>query len=444
MSTWLLCVVLAHAQPPDDMVRVDLEGGAARLGCDPQFPTCPPQSMPLRFTGIWPYEIDRHEVTRGEYASCEMANACSKPAERAQGPHFPVTGVTFKQAAAYCAFVHKRLPTELEWELAARGTDGRMYPWGNEPPWTTQQPSMLYRPILEEVGRYPAGASPYGALDMAGNAAEWTLGRWLDVKGHACARVVRGGDLSAVEDPNSYVQYLGFPLLLREHLAADQARPQLGFRCVRSTDMEDRDEVDRDDGPCSDAAVVSKLHESERSSPPFAPSNTAVAQTVARRGLPFVIFAGGGTLGWAMGTRLSGNPDSRWAIDSAAVLTGELLGALAGAGLSYATLGSPGGDRGWGRLVAIVGMGLCGGLGAIAGGSTGLGIAEGRSGANFGAFAGGVLTLALGVVAAEVAGFLNQASVGETELAALPWLALVLGGVSSASMSAGTFAMISR
>jgi hypothetical protein len=439
MHTWLLCAVLLQQQPPDDMVKVDLEGQGARLGCDPQFPTCPPQSMPLRVVDVWPFEIDRHEVTDGEYGYCVMAGACTRIAERARGLKFPVTGVTFKQAAAYCAWLHKRLPTELEWELAARGIDGRTYPWGNEPPWTTQRPTMPTRQGIEEVGRYPANASPYGALDMAGNAAEWTLGRWVDGTGRSCARTVRGGPVEAEEQ--TFAHYLNYPLNLREHLGVAESRPFVGFRCVRSTDMDERDTVE--EGPCNDA-FVSTPRAREPSSPSWVQSNTAVAESVTRRGLPFVVLAGAGTFGWAMGTRISGNPDSRWAIDSGAVLTGELLGAVAGAGLSYAILGSPTGERGWGAMASFIGMAFFGGLGAVAGGSTGLGIAEGRSGASFGAFAGGVLTLALGVVAAEVAGFLTSSSMGEPEAGALPWLALLLGSVSSASMSAGTFAMISR
>jgi len=173
-----------------------------QMGCveDPNDPidNCNPYELeesPLHTVTLSPYSIDKTEVTNRKYQQCVAAGACNLPTSNSSNARtsyydnpdydeYPVIFVSWQDASNYCHWTGKRLPTEAEWELAARGTTVRIYPWGNEPPDCTRANYFIgggvYCPLLDgktndtnEVGFYGAGSSPYGALDMAGNVQEW-------------------------------------------------------------------------------------------------------------------------------------------------------------------------------------------------------------------------------------------------------------------------------
>ena len=137
------------------------------------------------------YWIDRTEVTVADYRRCVAARACA-PARFDDGdpefdrPSFPVTHVRLDDAMAYCAYRSGRLPTEAEWEFAARGAEHRIFPWGNVyNPRLCNHGAFASNEVdaqdgfadLAPVGSFPDGATPLGILDMAGNVGEWVNGR---------------------------------------------------------------------------------------------------------------------------------------------------------------------------------------------------------------------------------------------------------------------------
>ncbi len=138
-------------------------------------------------------------------------------------PDHPVLGVSWYEASAYAKWVGKRLPTEAEWEKAARGTDARLYPWGNEFDFS----KLKYFPHhekLEPVGSYPDGASPFGVMDMAGSLAEWCAD---NIHGKD-TKVVRGGGWNSIRLHLRSIHRVTHPPTYRYY--------NIGFRCVVDAD----------------------------------------------------------------------------------------------------------------------------------------------------------------------------------------------------------------
>ncbi len=172
------------AAPADDAPKVPegmvlVAGATFKMGSD----RGEPNEGPAHDVTLGSFYIDKLEATVAEYRACQDRGACVPPGEgefcnglRPERDKHPINCIDQASASAYCQFRKKRLPTEEEWELAARGTDGRIYPWGNAEP---NQDLLCWKRLKEklgtcEVGAHPAGASPVGALDMAGNVWEWT------------------------------------------------------------------------------------------------------------------------------------------------------------------------------------------------------------------------------------------------------------------------------
>jgi eukaryotic-like serine/threonine-protein kinase len=164
----------------DGMIMLYIPSGEFTMGSDQGWPEQKPVHM-VKLDEFW---IDQTEVTNGMYALCVKSGKCRSPKQINSNMRpsyyndltydpYPVIFVTWTDANNYCKWAGKRLPSEAEWEKAARGTDGRVYPWGNITPNKSLANFNMDIGDTQPVGSYPKGQSPYGALDMAGNVQEW-------------------------------------------------------------------------------------------------------------------------------------------------------------------------------------------------------------------------------------------------------------------------------
>jgi hypothetical protein len=196
-----------------------------------------PEERPAHEVAVASFYLDKTEVTTEAYLACVTAGACSKPftnhpfcnikkpEERAS---HPINCVDFNQAEAYCKFAGKRLPTEREWEYAARGgSEQRRYSWGNEDADIEERACYKHRGSCP-VGSFPAGA--FGLFDMSGNVWEWTsslFGNYPDEATRGAYRVYRGGSWS-----RRFPKWLSNAMRNR-YLPTEQSA-SLGFRCAKS------------------------------------------------------------------------------------------------------------------------------------------------------------------------------------------------------------------
>ena len=218
---------------------VSIAAATFPMGCAMGDTACKDDEKPEHAVTLNAFEIDRTEVTQGAYTACVQAQACRPPscAWDCSQTHYPAHCIERSDAEAFCSWAGKRLPSEAEWEMAARGTDGRIYPWGNQPPDCTLVNMEGCDGHADSVGAHPNGASPYGALDMEGNVVEM-VSDWYD------ATYYQGSPSNEPTGPATGTRYVGrgggyksAPVWQRAsqrdwYDPPDQSQ-SLGFRCAR-------------------------------------------------------------------------------------------------------------------------------------------------------------------------------------------------------------------
>jgi formylglycine-generating enzyme required for sulfatase activity len=251
----------ARVSTIDGMPQVFIPAGKFRMGgMDAR---SAPDERPAHTVSIHAFWMDQLEVTNAMYTLCIHSGPCTPPqsfkslrrVDYFENPAFkdyPVVYVTWEQAKAFCEWAGGRLPTEAEWERAARGDDWRTFPWGEDKASGLLANYNMLVGDTSRAGTYPLGASPFGVLDMAGNVAEWTndlyggeiyasLEGATDPTGptntSTLQRVVRGGSLGDAEinirvPKRSSVlgSDLNAPVGSKEYLG--DFSPRIGFRCV--------------------------------------------------------------------------------------------------------------------------------------------------------------------------------------------------------------------
>jgi len=238
----------------DGMVMFFVPQGKFTMGSDNGFP----QEKPVHTVYLDAFWIDQTEVTNAMYAKCVSSGVCKEPSNKSsftrpsyydnsKFDNYPVVYVDWYMAKTYCEWRGGNLPTEAQWEKAARGTDERTYPWGGNINcsfanyWGNDRTNSCVGVIINDttkVASYESGKSPYGLYDMAGNVLEWVMDWYSDTyyqnslpsnpigPDAGIYRVQRGGSLSYVGlDVNSSHRFENTPMV---------ASPDVGFRCVRS------------------------------------------------------------------------------------------------------------------------------------------------------------------------------------------------------------------
>ena len=224
---------------------IKIEGGKFKMGhVDPSITDAGPET----WMDVPKFYIDKYEVTNAQFKTFLEAtdyewkgklSAWSLGKMPEEIANHPVTYVSWEDAKAYAKWVGKRLPTESEWEKAARGVDGRKYPWGNK--FDSKKCNVKESGIAktQPVGSYPDSASPYGVCDMAGNAAEW-VEDWYKAYEGSTQNNPDFGETHKVLRGGSYFQSAGYTTYERGKDRTDSwMKPYYGFRCALDGDKGD-------------------------------------------------------------------------------------------------------------------------------------------------------------------------------------------------------------
>ncbi|MCX8155843.1 MAG: formylglycine-generating enzyme family protein [Verrucomicrobiae bacterium] len=244
ISLWLGAWALFAAEPPKTIMAKD----GAEMVLVPAGPFLmgslkgEPDERPPHRVHLKAYYIDKYEVTHEQYARFLQATGRRAPVDwpggqmPAQLARHPVVNVSFEDAEAYARWAGKRLPTEAEWEKAARGTNGWVYPWGNEPQGKKTASGAEGKERTWPVGSFPDDVSPYGCYDMAGNVWEWTSS-WYDAYPGNPQRELEYGTKFKVIRGGGAIAYYQAESTRR---TSDRVRSVpygvydgLGFRCVK-------------------------------------------------------------------------------------------------------------------------------------------------------------------------------------------------------------------
>ncbi len=229
----------------EDMIKIP--AGKFIRGIDEDDPIGLVWASPRTKLHIDAYYIDKFEVTNAEYKKFVDSTGRRVPYDKQYDTLYnwkngtyhknfddhPVVLVDFGDATEYCKWINKRLPTEAEWEKAARGIDGRHWPWGNEINVFNANSRDFDVRMTMPVGSFQEGASPFGVMDMAGNVFEWTSGRYKGYPGTKRKHPDYGKDLKVVRSGAWTSRLIPYAYTMsRTAQPPDYKHRSIGFRCA--------------------------------------------------------------------------------------------------------------------------------------------------------------------------------------------------------------------